>query len=82
MADTNTTEPGGITNDKVGYITSFVSAVLGLAVLFGVDLSQDQIAGILLVITTGSALTFALNTAKGKPAAIRAAARKQGLTNV
>lgn len=68
-----------MTNDKLGYITAFVSAVLGLLVLFGVDLSQDQIAGILLVITTGSALAFAFNTAKGKPAEIRAAARAQGV---
>ena len=77
---TPTPDPGGITNDKVGYITSFVSAVLSLLVLFGVDLSPDQIAGILLVLTTGSALAFAFNTAKGKPAAIRAAARKQGVS--
>lgn len=77
MADT--TNPSGVTNDKVGYITAFVTAVLSLLVLFGVDLSPDQIAGILLVLTTGSSLAFALNTAKGKPAAIRAAARKQGV---
>jgi hypothetical protein len=70
---------GGLTNDKLGYLTAFVSAVLALAVLFGVDLSGDQIAGILLVISTGGALAFGLNTAVGKPAEIRAAARKQGV---
>ena len=44
------------TSDVIGYIRDLAAAVVGLAILFGADLSNDQVAGILLVITTGAAL--------------------------
>ena len=37
-------------------IVSFVKAVLYLVVLFGFDLTTEQIAGIILVVETGLAL--------------------------
>jgi uncharacterized membrane protein YccC len=68
-----------MTNDILGYVTTFVGAVLALLVLFGVDLSEDQIAAILLVISSGAALAFAINTRVGKPREIREAARRAGV---
>jgi uncharacterized protein (DUF697 family) len=68
-----------MTNDILGYVQSAVGAVLALAVLFGVDLSEDQIAGILAAIAAVGALAFAINTRTGKPAEIRAAARRAGV---
>jgi hypothetical protein len=40
----------------IGLARDFVSAGLGLAILFGLNLTSDQIAGILLVVTTAGAL--------------------------
>jgi hypothetical protein len=40
----------------LGLIRDLVSAIIGLLILFGVGLSDDQIAGILLVVTTAGAL--------------------------
>lgn len=41
-------------------VISFLSAVLALAVLFGVNLSPEQIAGILLAVSTGSVVAALL----------------------
>lgn len=40
----------------LGLFRDFVVAVIGLGILFGVNVSQEQIAGILLVVTTAAAL--------------------------
>lgn len=40
----------------LGLLRDFVSAALGLAILFGAGFSDDQIGGILLVVTTVAAL--------------------------
>lgn len=40
----------------LGLIRDFVAAVLGLLILFGVNFSDEQIAGVLLVVTTAAAL--------------------------
>lgn len=46
----------------LGLIRDFLAAAIGLAILFGASFSDDQIAGILLVVTTGVALaTYAYN---------------------
>lgn len=51
----------------LGLIRDFVAAVLGLAILFGATLSDDQLAGILLVVTTGGALgAYVYNRVKPK----------------
>jgi molybdopterin biosynthesis enzyme MoaB len=42
-----------MTNELLGYIKDFATALIGLAVLFGLNLSPQQIAAILLVVTTG-----------------------------
>jgi hypothetical protein len=39
----------------IGLLRDFMAAVLGLLILFGVDLTDEQIAGLLLVVTTGAA---------------------------
>jgi len=68
-----------MTNSVLGYLTTAVNALLGLAVLFGLNLTEEQIAGILTAISAVAALAFAVNTAKGKPAEIRAAAKAAGV---
>lgn len=40
----------------LGLTRDFIAAGLGLAILFGVHLTNDQVAGILLVVSTGVAL--------------------------
>lgn len=40
----------------LGLVRDFIAAALGLAILFGANLSDDQIAGVLLVVSTGVAL--------------------------
>lgn len=40
----------------IGLIRDVVAAVIGLAILFGVSWSDEQVAGILLVVTTVGAL--------------------------
>jgi hypothetical protein len=51
---------------SIGLARDFVSAGLGLAILFGLNLTSDQIAGILLVVTTAGALgAHAYNTLRG-----------------
>ena len=39
----------------IGLLRDFIAAVLGVLILFGVDLTDAQIAGVLLVVTTGAA---------------------------
>lgn len=39
----------------LGYIRDLAAAVIGLLILFNVPISEDQIAGILLVLTTAGA---------------------------
>lgn len=51
-------------NATLGYIKDFVAALLACAVLFGLPVSEDQMAAILLVVTTGGALLLALNDRK------------------
>ncbi len=51
-----------MTNERLGYIKDFVTAVLGAAVLFGVGLTPEQIGGILLVVATGGALLLGWNS--------------------
>lgn len=53
----------------IGLFRDFVAAVLGLLILFGVNLTDAQIAGLLLVVTTGAALgTFLYDRWKGRAA--------------
>lgn len=40
----------------LGYIRDFVVAVIALLIIFGVEISEDAIAGILLLVTTAFAL--------------------------
>ena len=40
----------------LGLIRDLVAAIVGLLILFGVDLTNDQVAGILLVVATAGAL--------------------------
>jgi hypothetical protein len=40
----------------LGLVRDFVAARLGLALLFGASFTDEQIAGILLVVSTGLAL--------------------------
>lgn len=40
----------------IGLLRDFVAAGLGLAILFGANFSDDQIAGILLLLTTLAAV--------------------------
>jgi threonine/homoserine/homoserine lactone efflux protein len=51
-----------MTNELLGYIKDFATSVLALAVLFGLALSDEQIAAILLVLTTAGALVLAWNS--------------------
>lgn len=47
----------------IGLLRDVVAAVLGVAILFGANFSNDQIAGVLLVVTTLGALgTWAWNS--------------------
>lgn len=48
-------------NATVGYMKDFIAAALACAVLFGLPVSEDQIAGILLLVTSGGALWLAIN---------------------
>lgn len=49
-------------SDLLGYLRDFVVAVIGVCVLFGLSISNQQIAGILLVLSTGFALGSYLYT--------------------
>jgi threonine/homoserine/homoserine lactone efflux protein len=51
-----------MTNELLGYIKDFATSVLALAVLFGLALTDEQIAAILLVLTTAGALVLAWNS--------------------
>ena len=54
----------------LGYLRDFIAAELGVAILFGVNMSDDQVAGILLVVTTGAAFgTYAYGAWKRRGAA-------------
>jgi uncharacterized YccA/Bax inhibitor family protein len=71
-----------MTNELLGYIQSAVAALLGVAVLvFGVDLSEDQIASILTAVGALGALVFAVNSRRsgGKVQELRRAAKAQGV---
>lgn len=52
----------------LGLARDFIAAGLGLAILFGVTISDDQIAGILLVVTTGVALASYIISNVNSPA--------------
>lgn len=68
-----------MTNELLGYVTQAVAALLSLAVLFGVDLTEDQIAGILAALAAVGTLAFAINTRTGKVKQIREAAKREGV---
>ena len=52
----------------IGVLRDFIAAVLGLLILFGVDLTDAQIAGVLLVVTTGAAFgTYVYGRVRPKP---------------
>lgn len=70
-----------MTNELLGYVTQAVAALLAVAVLFGVDLSEDQIAGILAAIAAVGGLAFAINSHRsgGKVQELRRAAKAQGV---
>jgi len=44
------------TSTSLGLVRDFIAAALGLAILFGADFSDEQVAGILLFVSTGLAL--------------------------
>jgi hypothetical protein len=48
--------------DLLGYLRDFLVAVFGLAAAFGVHITQQQTAGILLVVSTAFALGSYLYT--------------------
>jgi hypothetical protein len=70
-----------MTNELLGYVTNAVAALLGLLVLFGIDLSEEQIAGILTALGAVGALVFAINSHRsgGKVQELRRAAKAQGV---
>jgi uncharacterized protein (DUF697 family) len=70
-----------MTNEILGYLTQAVAALLGLAVLFGVDLTEEQIGGILAALGAVGALVFAINSHRsgGKVQELRRAAKAQGV---
>lgn len=53
---TKDSDPSGL----VGMVATFVGAILGLLVAFGVDLTPDQVKAVVLVVTTGGPLVVAL----------------------
>lgn len=69
-----------MTNSTLGYVKDAILALIGLAAAFGWwNPTDDQVGAILLVLATLGAIAVAFNTAKGKPAEIRNAARKEGV---
>lgn len=49
----------------IGLVRDVVAAALGLAILFNLDISDEQIAGVLLLVTTVGALaSWAYNARK------------------
>jgi hypothetical protein len=64
-----------MTNELLGYIKDAVAALLQCLVLFGIwALTGEQIAGLLLVVTTFGTIALAINSRRGAPATIRAKA--------
>lgn len=58
------------TSTIIGLLRDFVAAGLGLAILFGLNFTDEQIAGVLLVVTTAGALgTYLYGQFKSKKAA-------------
>ncbi len=54
-------------SDFAGYLRDLVAAVLGCALLFGLKLDNQQIGGILLVVTTAVAFgTYLYKARKGE----------------
>lgn len=52
----------------LGLLRDMVAAALALAILFGVDLTDDQVAGILaLIVTAGAFGSWAYSTLKNRP---------------
>lgn len=50
----------------LGYLRDFVAAIIGLLILFGVEISDQQMAGLLLVVATGGAFgTYLWNKLHG-----------------
>lgn len=52
----------------IGLLRDLVAATLGLLILFGVDLTDAQISGVLLVVTTFAALATWLYAIRKPPA--------------
>jgi hypothetical protein len=51
----------------IGLVRDFIAAALGLAILFGAGFSDEQVAGILLLVSTALALgTWAYGQWKAK----------------
>jgi len=48
--------PGNLWNREPALVVGFVQAVLGLAIVFGLDLSAEQVGGILVATASGLAL--------------------------
>lgn len=52
----------------IGLLRDAIAAALALAILFGAHVSNDQVAGILLLVTTVAAFgTWAYGARKSKP---------------
>lgn len=52
----------------IGLLRDVVAAALGLAILFGVSFTDEQIAGVLLFVTTAGAFgTWAYGAYKARP---------------
>lgn len=52
----------------IGLIRDVIAAALGLAILFNLDISDEQIAGVLVLVTTVGALgTWAYTQWKASP---------------
>lgn len=45
---------------NISLIVNFIAAVIALLVLFGVDITEQQVAGIMLVVTTFLAILSAV----------------------
>jgi hypothetical protein len=72
-----------MTNELLGYIKEAVAAVLQCLVLFGLwQLTGEQIAGLLLLVTTVGTVALAINSRKGAPATLRAKAAAAEAANI
>jgi hypothetical protein len=54
----------------IGLVRDVIAAALGLAILFNLNISDEQIAGVLLLVTTiGALATWAYNVWRAQPPA-------------